>query len=403
MRQGLYVVALDRPWVETPFPFQGFVIDADRDLQTLQAYCGHVHVDPGWCDPEALAAAIHCAASGIVAERAAHDARQRLPSTRRFHELVAHARAGRDQARRAVDRLMSDVRFGYSIDTRAAREAVTHLVGCVSADASAALWLTNLKNRDEYTSIHCVNVSVLALTYGLHCGLDHDSLVQLGTGALLHDVGKTLTPDEVLNKEGPLTAEEFEVMKRHPEDGYRLLRDGGGASQGVLDIVRLHHERLHGRGYPFGLFGDQVPLTARICGVVDVYDAMTTDRSYREGLAADVALKELFEHESEGLGTELVEDFIRCIGIFPVGSVVELDNGAVGIVVATNEEHRLQPTLLMLRTPDGEPYAKRLLVNLAVDAPTGEHDAAHRIARAHNPADLGIDIRGIVAQEAQAG
>jgi putative nucleotidyltransferase with HDIG domain len=421
LRPGLYVAALDRPWLETPFLFQGFAIQASDEVRTLREYCDFVYVDAEQSDPRELqvarreaeqatarsarpASPTNPGAPTRVPEHeqtplAADTGGERFPSGQQFRESVAAAKAGRDEARQAVDRLMADLRLGKSVDSRAARQAVGELVTRVSADASAALWLTNLKNRDEYTSIHCVNVCVLALAFGLYLGLERNELVNLGTGALLHDVGKTRTPEGILNKPGPLDPREYEIMKRHAEDGYQLLASGGGTSREVLEIVRLHHERVPGTGYPFGLKGDDIPLTVRIVAIVDTYDAMTSDRAYRDAIAADDALNQLYRYEHESFGADLVEAFIRCLGIFPVGSVVELDNGAVGIVVKTRPNARLQPTLRMVRTPDGEPYAKRLLVNLAEASPVDEPNPASRIARALTPASADIDIAAIVTAE----
>jgi len=419
LRPGLYVAALDRPWLDTPFLFQGFAIQEVGEIRTLERYCCFVYVDPERSDLQALKAAFREAENTSVKRvrrsestppqtpatqrpEQAETAGERFPAGKRFRASVAAAKAGRDEARQAVDRIMTDLRLGKSVDTRASRVAVEELVSRVSADASAALWLTSLKNRDEYTSIHCVNVCVLALAFGLHLGLAQDELVTLGTGALLHDIGKTRTPDAILNKRGPLTDAEFAIIKRHPEDGYRLLADSRGIPPAVLDIVRLHHERVTGTGYPFGLKGEQIPLTVRVVGLVDTYDAMTSDRAYRGAMAADEALHQLYRHEHDAFGTDLVETFIRCLGIFPVGSVVELDNGSIGVVVNTRPDARLQPTLRMVRTPDGEAYEKRLLINLAESAAAEEHNPASRIARALTPAGAGVDISRIVAAEAGA-
>ncbi|WP_175443122.1 HD-GYP domain-containing protein [Halofilum ochraceum] len=420
LRPGLYVAALDRPWLDTPFLFQGFAIRETEEVRTLGNYCDFVYIDADQSDPDELQAARRdaerdaarpgkpTATSKQATPPERHDEasqpeendHKRFPTGTRFRESVAAAKAGRDQARQAVDRLMADLRFGKSVDTKVARKAVEELVSRVSADASAALWLTSLKDRDEYTSIHCVNVCVLALAFGLHLGLDRSELVNLGTGALLHDVGKTRTPDAILNKPGPLDEREFEIMKRHAEDGYRLLAAGGGTAREVLDIVRLHHERLPGTGYPFGLKGEEIPLAVRVVAVVDTYDAMTSDRAYRDAISADDALNQLYRHEHAAFGTDLIEAFIRCLGIFPVGSVVELDNGAIGVVVKTRPDARLRPTLRMVRTPDGEAYDKRLLVNLAEASPAGEYNPASRIARALTPASANVDIAPIVMAEA---
>lgn len=421
LRPGLYVTALDRPWIDTPFLFQGFTIHKADDIRALERHCDFVYLDADRSDTGELRAARQQADREAFETRKAtsrpertppretaqerEPARvtvsdgERFPGGQRFRESVAAAKAGRDQAREAVDRLLSELRFGKSVDSRAAREAVEGLVSHVSADASAALWLTNLKDRDEYTSIHCVNVCVIALAFGVHLGLDRGQLLHLGTGALLHDVGKTRTPDAILNKAGPLDEHEFEIIKRHAEDGYQLLAAAGGTTHEALEIVRLHHERISGRGYPFGLEGSEIPLTVRVVGLVDTYDAMTSDRAYRNAIAADDALYQLYRYEQDAFGADLVEAFIRCLGIFPVGSVVELDNGAIGIVVETRPEARLQPTLRMVTTPEGADYEKRLLVDLTKASPVDEANPASRIARALTPTRANIDIANIVATE----
>jgi putative nucleotidyltransferase with HDIG domain len=412
--QGMYVDALDRPWVETPFLFQGFKV-TDDDIATLEVHCRFVYVDLARSQSTAARRAQQ-AAQSAADEEAPRTSRRSLgggqgpaydkpfggkrePDEAHFRELVQAAEAGRHQARQEVDRVMQDIRLGRSLDAARAREVVHELVHQVSADSSAALWLTNLKNRDEYTSIHCVNVCVFALAFGLHLGLDRDALTRLGLGALLHDVGKTKTPDEILNKTGQLTDDEFEVVKRHAEDGYQIMRDTGGVADDALAVIRHHHERMAGTGYPLGLTGTDIPLHVRVAGLADAYDAMTSDRSYQTAMAADNALHKLYRRGADMFGDEMVQEFIRCVGIFPVGSVVELDNGAVGVVVATGADARLQPTLLLVRTPDGHPYDKRVLVNLAAETRRGEGDAPCRIVRARNPASVDVDVPAIVADE----
>lgn len=422
LRLGLYVVALDRPWVETPFLFQGFAISCDGDLTTLRAYCRRVVIDVDRSDSAATAElrrdlARDSADPGELARRRRAPARRptrrtasaddsaqafgrdRFPDPGRFSGMVRVAHTARTRMRAVVDAVIADIRFGRMVDGAAARDAVEEMVEAVTANASAALWLTNLKDRDEYTSVHCVNVCVLALAFGRHLGLDRDALLRLGAGALLHDVGKTRTPKHILDKAGPLTVEEFEVMKRHPEDGYQIIREGGQLSREALEVIRLHHERLHGGGYPFGLGGDQIPRHVLITAISDTYDAMTSDRVYRLGMSPDRVLQSLYTEAGASFGTELVQEFIRCIGIFPVGSVVQLDSGAIGLVVASHADARLQPTILLLRTPDGEQQRKRVLVNLA-SAPAGT-DAAwgRRIARSLEPASIDVDVGSVISAE----
>jgi len=411
LQPGLYVAELDRPWTDTPFMFQGFQVTAE-DIETLRSHCRFVYVDLGLSEPGAGRSARQAVNAGVdassdearsrIAPGPAYEApfqHRREPDEGHFRELVAAAEAGRCQARNEVDRVMHDIRLGRSLDTERARESVEELVHQVSADSSAALWLTNLKNRDEYTSIHCVNVCVFALTFGLHMGLERDELTRLGIGALLHDVGKTKTPPEILNKQGALTNEEFEIVKRHAEDGYQLMYESGGVPEQALEVIRCHHERVNGKGYPLRLRGEDIPLRVRISGLADTYDAMTSDRTYQNAMSADDALHKLYRNGAHFFGEGLVQEFIRCVGIFPVGSVVELDNTAVGVVVATRADARLQPTLLLVRTPDGAPYDKRVLLNLAAQARRGEHSRPRRIVRALDPHAVGLDVPAIVANE----
>lgn len=409
LRHGLYVYELDRPWIETPFLFQGFRISSDDELAMLREYCSYVIIDVARSDEEAVTAtesetrgeARDSTSAPPLSEHDRESAFGNKPFPRRdrFRELVRIAHQARDEARTAIDSALRDARLGHAVDVPELRNAVARMTRAVIGNASAALWLTTLKELSEYTAIHCINVCILSLTFGRHLGLSEAELRNLGIGALLHDVGKARTPPEILEKPGPLTEEEFEIIKRHPEDGYRLLSDARHMSRQILDIIRLHHERMDGSGYTFGHSGDDIPLHVRLVSIIDAYDAMTSDRVYQNAKSPDMALKTLYDARGQRFDNRLVEHFIRCIGIFPVGSVVELDTGAIAVVVAQNPNASLQPTILFLRTPDGEPFQKRLLVNLAA---LGEREAdrlGHRIVRGLDPAAAGIDVPDVARHE----
>lgn len=411
LRHGLYVYQLDRPWIETPFMFQGFLISSDEELDTLREYCAHVIIDVTRSDENAVSDIDADAESRDKGEDSVQPAslseRDResafgnkpFPRRERFRELVRIAHEARDQARTAIDSALSDARLGHAVDVPELREAVARMTRSVIGNASAALWLTTLKELSEYTAIHCINVCILSLTFGRHLGLSEAELRNLGIGSLLHDVGKARTPPEILEKPGSLTAEEFEIIKRHPEDGYQLMRDARHMSTQILDIIRLHHERMDGSGYPFGFTEEQIPTHVRLVSIIDAYDAMTSDRVYQSAKSPDAALKVLYESRGERFDNRLVEHFIRCIGIFPVGSVVELDTGAIAVVVAQNPNMHLQPTILFLRTPDGEPFQKRLLVNLAALSEQEASRFGRRIIRGLDPNTAGIDVPEVARQE----
>ncbi|MDX1609986.1 MAG: HD-GYP domain-containing protein [Halofilum sp. (in: g-proteobacteria)] len=406
LRRGLYVVALDRPWTDTPFIFQGFRIGSEKELATLRKFCERVTVDVERSEGSAvarlrthLAGAREAAQAPTARDRARAFGDSPFPRRQRFREMVRVAHEARSHARNAVDAALHDTRLGHAVYLPSLRDAVGKMTRSVVGNASAALWLTTLKDRSEYTAIHCLNVCILSLAFGRHLELEESELRTIGLGALLHDVGKARTPLEILEKPGALTKEEFEIVKRHPEDGYRMISKARHVPKTALDIIRLHHERMRGGGYPLGVRGRQIPRPVRIVAIADAYDAMTSDRSYQDARSPDTALRILYEERAERFDEGLVEQFIRCIGIYPVGSLVELDTGVLGVVVATNPNAQLQPTLLLLRTPDGKPFEKRLLVNLAASTGGAGEKFGHRIVRGLDPASAGINPAEIAGAE----
>jgi putative nucleotidyltransferase with HDIG domain len=431
LRPGLFVRELDRPWVETPFLFQGFRILADEEVQVLRAYCRVVVVDDERSAPAALAStrseldagsppAADAAAEPLSEpqpaptgrggpKRPSERARRRSvgalfedtanPDRKRFATLVQAAGAARRVAQGAVGEALERARQGGAIDVAGVQTAVEEVTERVIEDPTASLWLTRLRAHHEGTATHSVNTTVLALALGAYLGMDRRALRRLGTGALLHDIGKTTLPAELLQKAGPLTDAEAAEVRCHPQVGYELANASGQLHTASLEVIRLHHERWRGQGYPLGLSGETIPRNALIVGLADAYDAMTTRRPYAEAVAPDQALQALYAQADQTFSVELVEAFIRCLGIFPVGSVVELDNGARGVVVGAQAGGGLWPTVLMARTPDGEPLRKRLLVNLGAAPKRGDSGGGRRIARAIAAATSGIDVPRIVAEE----
>ena len=429
LRPGLYVRELDRPWIETPFFFQGFQIVGDEELSALRAYCRVVFIDVGRSEPTALQATrselqarapLDPALSAPEPEpqpdpqaspgpkRPSERARRRSvgvlfaptpsPDRKRFATLVQAAGAARHEASSAMTAALAQARDGGMMDLSRVQGAAEELTELVVEDPTASLWLTRLREHDQDTAAHSVNTAVLALALGAHLEMDRRDLRRLGTGALLHDIGKMTVPQEILQKADALTDEESELVRRHPQAGYDLVTASGKVHTESLEIIRLHHERWGGHGYPLGLRGEMIPRKALMTGLADAYDAMTSRRPYAAALPPEKALHELYGDAERQFSVELVQAFIRCLGIFPVGSVVELDNGARGIVVGAQPGGGLWPTILMVRTPDGEPLRKRLLVNLGAESKR-RNTAGRRIARSIPASASGIDVARIVAEE----
>ena len=368
LEHGMFVSELDRPWTETPFLLQGVLIESGEDIAEFRRLCEYVYIDVER-SRDVIAPKLQTLATKVQADDKPKSNDITLQAVEHeqeaFRKELKVARKIHHRTRGYIDKLLDDVRLGNSLDTDTARELVGEMADSISRSPNAMLWLTHMKKRDEYTSIHCMNVSILAITFGRTLGLDRQRLELLGLGALLHDIGKMEVPLEILNKSGRLTDEEFDIVKSHSMNGYNLLRQKEDMPTEVLEIVRSHHERINGRGYPQGLTGELIDQLTQITSIVDVYDAITSDRCYHDGISPHEALKNMFDWAGDNFDAELVEQFIKCLGIYPIGSMVELNSGHIGIVVSASEKSRLRPIILVVINRSGERYSMPRLLNLA--------------------------------------
>lgn len=289
-------------------------------------------------------------------------------------EERGRAQALHDHARSVVAALLEAVRWGGRPDLEPAASAVRQLLASVSRNPNALLSLTRLKDPDRYTSMHSVNVCVFALAFGQQLGLGRRGLYELGLGALLHDLGKMRVPRDILDKAGPLTAAESRRMRMHPAHGRDLLAAHGDLPQAALAAVYLHHERHDGTGYPEGLSGREIPLFARVVALCDVYDALTSPRGYSAPVSELVALRTLCEGRGTAFHPRLVDTFIRCIGVYPVGSLVVLSSGEIALVTSVHPEDRSRPVVKPLFDSKQRPYR----TPRSLDLHTGPRDAAGR-------------------------
>jgi putative nucleotidyltransferase with HDIG domain len=237
----------------------------------------------------------------------------------------------------------------------------------------ALLWMGKLRQKDEYTSEHCLNVGLLAMTFGRHLGASEEELNTMGLCGILHDVGKMKTPLDVLNKEGKLTADEYVTIKSHPVDGRDILISHEDVHHSAVDVCYSHHEALDGTGYPCGLKANNIPDMTRMITICDVYDAITNERVYKKGQSSLEALKVLYQNRSTKFDKRLVTEFIECMGLYPPGSLVGLKNGEVGIVISTNYRHRHLPKVLIVRDSKKMPLREKV-INLETQAGTENNE-----------------------------
>ncbi len=367
LREGMFVSDLDCEWTQTSFLLEGVLIAGEEELAEFQRCCSVVYVDTERSHdsviPDLQTLAREPASASVSTAQQAEKEAER--EEKHFQQALQAARPVHGRTKTYIETLLEDVRLGNSLDTNTARELVTEITESITRSPNAMVWLSHLKHRDEYTVTHCMNTCILAVTFGRYLGMDKDALELMGLGALLHDIGKMSIPLEILNKPGRLTPEEYEIVKTHAQKGHELLVSKGGIPQESLDIVLHHHERISGKGYPHGLMGEQVNRMTKIVSIVDVYDAITSDRCYHDGIAPYEALKNMYEWISEDFEKELVEQFIKCLGIYPIGSMIQLNLGQIGIVVSASEKSRLRPIVLLVINSKGERYVKPKLINLA--------------------------------------
>lgn len=410
LKLGMYISDLDRPWIESPFLFQGFLVIKDEDIQQVQSICRYVYVDSEKT-PLDIIATLKTLSTSIqkpIQKKKRKPEKFDFTDTQTikkanfdkdsFTENLVNARKARDKTRSYIDSMLDEARMGKIVDTRKAKLLVAELADNIANNLDASMWLTQLKNRDEYTAIHSLNVCVLSLTFGSALKLSNDDLKELGLGALLHDIGKMQVPLKILNKPGKLTKDEFEIMKSHPSKGYELIKNDESLSPAVLTIVKSHHERLNGEGYPDKLAEQDISYFTKIVSITDVYDAITSDRCYHDGMTPHEALKRLYEWMPNNFDTELMQAFIRTIGIYPVGSVVELKTGHIGLVVKLNDSHRLKPVVMLIMNRDKEFYPRRKLINLASSI-WNKKNAQPEIKRILDAKEFNIDVKKIIDEE----
>lgn len=378
---GMYVAELDRPWLGTPFLFQGFEIRSPAEIDELKRYCKWVYVDL----PEVNAAAPARRPAAVVPparpplyqseaeQRVARDFLKIINQPRAqpvytdqgaLEQEIPAAREHFAAARTLIYQMMDDVRAGKNFDSVAAKRLVGELAESVVRNPDALTCFMQLKKKDEYTAQHSLRVCILALAFGRHLGLDRETLQMLGIGALLHDIGKMKVPVDILNKPSALDEHEFSIMKSHVPRGVEILEQYHDIPRPAIEVTRCHHERYSGGGYIGGLKGDQIGFFGMIGGIVDCYDAVTSDRAYRSGMSAHTALKRMYEWRARDFHPSLVEQFIQCMGIYPIGSVVELNTGEIAVVITMNRVRRLKPRVRLVLNANYAPYNTPVTVDL---------------------------------------
>jgi putative nucleotidyltransferase with HDIG domain len=357
LKLGMFVAELDRPWLGTPFLFQGFRLRTIEEIEKIQSLCDSVLVDPEKSAKTPLAYTQQPVPNKDLK-------RQHYDMSASFEDEILVANEIRADTENCLGHVFDDVTSGRMIDLVTVKRTISDTVDGILRNPDAHVSLTQLKEWDNYTAQHSINVCILALAFARHIGLPRHEMEMLGAGALLHDIGKLKTPLDVLNKPDKLTAEEFKIMQSHPVHGRELLENRYGLPHQIADMAFSHHERIAGGGYPRGLTGTQISVWSRMVAIVDVYDAISSDRCYHKGMSPTEALTKMYGWRLKDFDADLLEKFIQCIGIYPVGTLVELTSGEVGIVISVNPASRLKPKIDLILNKNKQPYFPSRVVNL---------------------------------------
>ena len=381
---GMYIAELDRPWLETPFMFQGFELESKEALNKLQELCRYVWIETSqgldYVPPKRGGA--HLAMQRMeqlakeddeikqIVRRLAAEVRQpagqrkAYPDQTSFEEELGHAKEIEADTRNAIRESFQEIKRGKPVDLGLAGKAVGRMVDSIVRNPDALVCLSQLKEVSEYTALHSIRSCILALAFGRHLALSKDEMNVLGLGALLHDIGMVKIPEEILEKRGGLTEHEFRTMTRHVPWGLQVVSESGGLPPGALDVIAQHHERGDGGGYPYKRSQTGITPAGYIGAIVDVYDAVTSDHIYKTGLSAEEALKRMYEWREKDFSAHMIEEFIRCMGIFPIGSLVELSTGSIGVVITINRARRLKPKVALVLTAAKTRYSARIVTDL---------------------------------------
>lgn len=364
LKPGMFVCELDRPWLGTPFVLQGFTVDNNQDIDTLAQFCSHVYIDErrGRSPMAAHSGQLQPASSSFQTRPGGGNRTYR--DTHNWQQELQQARPIIEKLNDTIETTLHAIVNNSPYDLNKLRYIVGPMVDSVIRNPDASIWLIRLRDQDDYQYKHALGVAVWVTALGRQLGLPREDLAHLAFGGVLLDIGKLKIPSEILQKTGSLNREEYEQIKRHVQFSVDLMKAHGAISQDVFNMVAHHHERYDGSGYPKGLASTDIPLFSRIAAIADSYDAMTSRRHYANAVSPSVAVSKLYEARNLLYQAELIEEFIQAIGIYPAGTLVELSDGRVGVVVAEYRTRRLRPRVLLLLDEEKHALERPVALNL---------------------------------------
>ena len=380
---GMHIHALNGAWIDHPFWKTKFVLEDIADLNKLKA------------SPVKEVVIDISKGNDIQPEQATKVAPEAAPETpkpaakpvvKKVSAVEERTQAKKiiQDSKKAITSMFNDARLGKAVNAEAAGSLVTEITASVSRNQNALISLVRLKTKDDYTYMHSVAVCAFMIALAKELGLNETETKQAGMAGLLHDIGKAGISLDVLNKPGALTDEEFDLVKKHPEQGHAMLIQAQILDEVVLDVCLHHHEKINGAGYPHKLAGDTISLFAKMGAVCDVYDAVTSNRPYKAGWEPGISLQRMAQWEGH-FEPNIFKAFVRSIGIYPIGSMVKLKSGRLAVVIDQNEKSLLAPMVKVFFSTKSKMRIPTELLDLS-KASTNDSIASHE-----NPAAWGIE------------
>ena len=403
IEKGMYVCELDRPWKETPFLFQGFRITNEREVEKLKQVCSFIFVDEEKSTVDVDPKLIVLASTGQAKKynnpkplyniQAKHE-----PHKENFESEFPVAKAAYRNAFEKIHIVFNDIRLGKSLDVLTIKSTVQDMTRSILRNPDALKLLCVLQERDDNAITHALHVCILTLAFGNYLGLKKDKIQKLGIGGLLHDIGETKLTDGLFWRSRHYTKEEKAEIQKHTDYGVDIINNTQGLDPIVLDIVRDHHERLNCSGFPRQSCGDDISYNAMIVSIVDVYDSVTMGYEGKDIVSCTDALKSMYDWRDELFQAELVEHFIQCLGIYPVGSVVLLNSNEVGIIFTFGDCSRLAPQIMLLLDKNHDYYSAPKIIDLS-KFKDNDDKYLYEIKKVVKPEEYGIDLKNHILNE----
>jgi len=366
----MFIAKMKCSWLQHPFLKNSFYVSARKDIEKLLdhgVYEVYIDTTKGLdvedSQTEAEVKDSLEANLGLIA------AENRLkPEKVPIHEEYGVALQIRDEALRTVAGVMQQIKLGNPLKLEQTQAIIHRMIDSVARNRNALLTLCRLRQKHEYTYMHCIGVATLMICFCETLDFSRDEIHAAGLAGLFHDIGKSIIPDAILDKAGPLDDEELSLLRVHPVTGKRLLQESGLEHPLILMVAQQHHERFDGSGYPDGLKGDDISTIGQISAIVDVYDALTSTRAYKDALEPTAAIREIYEISRYYFNPRITEHFIKFIGIYPVGTLLRMANGLLGFVTDFSDGKLLEPVLRVVYDTRRNCFVSPYDVNLSKHA-----------------------------------